>query len=56
MSVFEWMIMFCMITLAVCAIVFPILMLAQRGRHHKEWMQKLAEEHKGEEEKEDAQG
>lgn len=44
MSVFEWILMFCMMSIAVCAIVFPILFLAQRKHHHKEWIRIWKEE------------
>lgn len=44
MRVYEWMIMFCMLILAVCAIVFPILLLVQRKHHHKEWITLLKEQ------------
>lgn len=38
MNVFEWIVVFCMLIMAVCAIVFPILLLVQRKHHHKEWI------------------
>lgn len=41
MSVYEWITMFCFITLAVCAIVFPILFLAQRRRHQRQWLEEV---------------
>lgn len=39
MSVYEWITMFCFLTLAVCAIVFPILFLAQRKHQHRVWLE-----------------